>query len=149
MKTITLANLAERARNRPPGYQADVLAHAVNVTAATYSLSDEDFAMLRQKWTPRPPKTATPPRPAAPPPPPPAPVPYDQWPAHIKLIASLRAEGERDVGQTATRLAGKAGKTFELWFRALTGKSCGCAERRAEWAALYPYEIRTPALLAV
>lgn len=147
-----LAQYIEQTQATPQAAQCDwkfaELMPRYNVYAPTPFLigqgrdqsDNTGMATVEQWWN-------TPVAPPAPPAPsPPAPIPYDEWPAHIKLIGSFRTAGERDVGQTATRLAGKAGKTFEFWFRALTGKSCGCAERRSQWAALYPYEIRTPAL---
>ena len=51
----SLQNLHTKAKRRPEGYLADVLAHAseVNEAEGWYTLTDYDFRTLRKRWTPK------------------------------------------------------------------------------------------------
>lgn len=48
--TIQLSDLHERAKTRPAGYVQDVLSHAINVTADTYTLTPSAMDRLREKY---------------------------------------------------------------------------------------------------
>lgn len=77
---------------------------------------------------------------AAPPPPkPPAPVPREQWPRVVKLIAWRRKEGEAGVGDTLARLVPQ-GEAFKA-FTNRHGIDCGCARRQQKLNERYPYAL--------
>lgn len=62
------------------------------------------------------------------------------WPAWAMAIKRLSVEGERGVGDTVARVIGPiGGDAWKLWFKTLTGKSCGCERRQADLNAAYPY----------
>jgi len=59
-----------------------------------------------------------------------------------KLISRKREIGERGVGDTFHRLAGRVGTAYErLWIR--LGSSCNCQDRRARWNRMFRYESKT------
>lgn len=68
-------------------------------------------------------------------------VPPDQWPHRIRLLARLRAASDTGVGDTLARFIKAAGGEIAAsWYEWLTGKSCGCSDRRAALNRRYPYE---------
>ena len=69
------------------------------------------------------------------------PVPRDQWPIAIKIIASFAAEGERGVGDTIKRMLGTPGLIYQAVIKQATGSECtGCGFRQTKWNQLYPYD---------
>ena len=68
------------------------------------------------------------------------PIPRERWPRIVRTLARHRAEGERGVGDTAKRVLHRMGGDALAWlFRKVTGRDCGCADRRARLNAMYPY----------
>lgn len=62
------------------------------------------------------------------------------WPAWAKTIALLSRAGDLGVGDTVARVIGPhTSQTFQTWHLALFQRPCGCARRRAEWNAQFPY----------
>lgn len=65
-----------------------------------------------------------------------------EWPAWAKSIALLKNDEDIGVGQTAERVLGPlGGDKFKEWFQKMTGRPCGCGERRDLWNAQYPYDL--------
>jgi hypothetical protein len=81
------------------------------------------------------------------PPPPQAPVPLSEWPLLVRAVAKLRTPDDIGVGDTVKRMI-VGGDTFEAWYERLTGKSCGCADRRARLNFDYPYRLLPHSSLA-
>lgn len=71
--------------------------------------------------------------------PPLAAVPRSEWPLAAKMLASLAQSGDTGLGDIAARLAKLAGaQTLAAWFKDLTGRDCGCADRQRKLNQLYP-----------
>lgn len=70
----------------------------------------------------------------------PKPVPRAEWPKIARQIAWMRSEGETGIGSTLERLIGYVGGGFyKEAFKMLTGKSCGCSDRKRHLDQRYPY----------
>ena len=68
------------------------------------------------------------------------PVPRDQWPLAVRVVARLAIEGEKGIGDTLKRLiVGVGGEQFTRLMHRI-GVDCGCAGRQAYANARYPYE---------
>lgn len=62
-----------------------------------------------------------------------------EWPVLVKLVAVMRKESDRGVGDTVARVIGPAGgDAFKEWMDKL-GLNCGCGERQEWLNGLYPY----------
>jgi len=68
------------------------------------------------------------------------PVPRDKWPAWANLVAARATPSDIGVGSTIERELGRVGVAFKAVLATL-GVPCGCADRRDEWDALYPYHM--------
>jgi len=62
----------------------------------------------------------------------------EQWPAWANLVAARATPADIGVGSTIERELGRVGVAFKAVLATL-GVPCGCADRRDEWNALYPY----------
>ena len=60
------------------------------------------------------------------------PLPAEQWPRVVKILAKLAKAGEAGAGDTTARIFGNAGGAFKVWFKRIFGKSCGCGDRQ-QW----------------
>ena len=66
-------------------------------------------------------------------------VPRDKLPLAVKGIAMLAKPEDRGVGDIVERMAKIAGgKTLAQWYKELTGKDCGCANRKERLNRMYP-----------
>jgi hypothetical protein len=66
-------------------------------------------------------------------------IPRDQWPLAVKGIALLARPEDRGIGDTVERMARLAGgKTLAQWYKELTGRDCGCANRKERLNRMYP-----------
>jgi hypothetical protein len=67
------------------------------------------------------------------------PVPRDQWPLAVRVVARLKRDGEPGIGTTLARLiAGVGGEQYKRLMKRI-GIDCGCAARQAMLDATYPY----------
>lgn len=67
------------------------------------------------------------------------PIPRDQWPETIRIMATLAIDGEKGIGDVYDRLA--KGGNAEFWREKVSevSKSCGCQGNRRGWLnAHYP-----------
>jgi hypothetical protein len=63
----------------------------------------------------------------------------NQWPLAVKGIASLAQPADRGIGDIVERMAKLAGgKTLAQWYKDLTGRDCGCADRKDRLNRMYP-----------
>lgn len=78
--------------------------------------------------------------------PPLQPVPRDQWPFRVRMVARFKVPADKGVGDTLARLinklpvykgmgAGDAWKKFTTWL----GIECGCCARQRRANEQYPY----------
>lgn len=74
------------------------------------------------------------------------PVPRDEWPLRVRMVARLRKPEDKGVGDTLARLINTlpaykgtgAGDAFKAITTRL-GIDCGCGQRQARANQLYPY----------
>ena len=68
------------------------------------------------------------------------PVPRAEWPLLARIVAGLREESDIGIGSTLERMiASLGGEFYKAAFKTLTGKSCGCADRRKYLDERFPY----------
>lgn len=66
-----------------------------------------------------------------------------RWPLGVRVIARLKRDGEKGIGDTMARLlAGIGGEAYKRLAKRI-GIECGCAARQAMLNARYPYETGT------
>lgn len=62
------------------------------------------------------------------------------WPRLARLVAKLRKDGERGVGDTLARVFRRIGaKSMADAYTLLTGQPCGCADRQRKLNERWPY----------
>lgn len=67
-------------------------------------------------------------------------VPRDQWPWAARIVAKMRADVDKGIGDTLQRLFAKlGGEWVKATYHTLTGKSCGCESRQRRANELFPY----------
>lgn len=65
----------------------------------------------------------------------------DEWPVAARLVARLRARGDRGVGDTIARSLDKLGaKAMKRLYRIIMGADCGCADRQARLNERFRYQ---------
>jgi len=70
------------------------------------------------------------------------PMPFEDWPWHIKKIAALRNKKDAGVGDTLERMFGTiGGEQSKTAYRLLTGSDCGCQGRKEDLNARYIYSV--------
>ncbi len=66
-------------------------------------------------------------------------IPRDQWPIWAKALARLAKPEDKGIGDVAARMIGaENSEAFKKWYKATTGKSCGCNGRQRRWNIEYP-----------
>ncbi len=67
------------------------------------------------------------------------PVPFDQWPIWAKALKHLATPNDKGIGDVIARTIGaENSEAFKKWFKATTGKDCGCTGRQRRWNIEYP-----------
>ena len=70
----------------------------------------------------------------------PQPIPRAEWPLLARVVARLKNDTDIGVGTTLERLiAHVGGEFYKTAFKSLTGRSCGCTDRRKHLDAIYSY----------
>ena len=68
------------------------------------------------------------------------PIPYADWPAWAKDLATDRQPTDAGIGDTAVHVIGaRASKKFQEWYLKIIGQSCGCSDRQAWLNEIFPY----------
>jgi hypothetical protein len=63
----------------------------------------------------------------------------DQWPTWAKAIAQFAKPEDKGIGDVVARTIGNENsEAFKKWFKATTGKDCGCTGRQRRWNLEYP-----------
>jgi hypothetical protein len=66
-------------------------------------------------------------------------IPFERWPAHYKALAKFAKPGDIGIGNVVERVIGPLGGTlFKIWYKQITGKSCGCGARKQMLNERYP-----------
>jgi hypothetical protein len=63
-----------------------------------------------------------------------------RWPGWARGMARFAAPPDTGLGDTIARHFGVTGEAFKGWFKAMFGRSCGCAERQETLNFKYPYQ---------
>jgi hypothetical protein len=66
-------------------------------------------------------------------------IPFGQWPIPFRFLATKAKPEETGLGDVIERLVGPiGGNTFKIWYKRITGKNCGCGQRKQKLNELYP-----------
>ncbi len=69
----------------------------------------------------------------------PQPIPRKDWPLWTKALAMIAKPEDKGVGDIVARTIGaENSEAFKKWFKATTGKDCGCTGRQRRWNIEYP-----------
>ncbi len=67
------------------------------------------------------------------------PIPRKDWPIWAKALAMLFRPEDKGIGDVVARTVGaENSEAFKKWFKATTGKDCGCTGRQRRWNIEYP-----------
>ncbi len=69
----------------------------------------------------------------------PDPIPREDWPIWAKALAMLAKPEDKGIGDIVARTIGaENSEAFKKWFKATTGKDCGCTGRQRRLNIEYP-----------
>ncbi len=129
MRKILLSDLREVSANRPTGYYEELVSRGRVETVEILFLEDEVYAELLRKYAPQP----TPIQP----------IPRKEWPVWAKAISKFAKPEDKGIGDVVRRMIGEENsETFKKWFKATTGKDCGCTGRQRRWNIEYPLNLK-------
>ncbi len=125
MIKIPLSDLRDTADNRPPGYYDEVV-NAGRIEMIESVVMDESvYGELQKKYSP----AGNPVQP----------IPRKDWPLWAKGLAMMSKPEDKGIGDVAARTIGaENSEAFKKWFKATTGKDCGCTGRQRRWDIEYP-----------
>ncbi len=126
MRKILLSDLREISAQRPAGYYDELVSRGRIETAEILILDDSVYSELSQKF--RPPTSILP-----------QPIPRKDWPIWAKALVMLAKPEDKGIGDVVARTIGaENSEAFKKWFKATTGKDCGCTGRQRRWNIEYP-----------
>ncbi len=128
MKKILLSDLRDISAKRPAGYYDELVSRGRIETAEILLLDDAVYAELAQKFSPpKKPKSIFP-----------QPIPRKDWPMWVKALAMIAKAEDKGIGDVVARTIGaENSEAFKKWFKATTGKDCGCTGRQRRWNIEY------------
>ncbi len=129
MKKILLSDLLEVSAKRPAGYYDEMVAAGRIETAEILLLEDKDYVQFVRKYAPeaRPISIL------------PQPIPRKDWPLWAKALAMVAKPEDKGLGDVVARTIGaENSEAFKKWFKATTGKDCGCTGRHRRLNIEYP-----------
>ncbi len=125
MRKILLSDLRDISANRPDGYFDELVGAGHIEMAEILILDDSVYAELQKKFSPKP----TPIQP----------IPRKDWPLWAKGLAMISKPDDKGIGDTVARTIGaENSEAFKKWFKATTGKDCGCTGRHRRLNIEYP-----------
>ncbi len=126
MRKILLSDLRDISAKRPAGYYEELVSRGSIETAEILILEDSVYAELSHKFNP--PKSILP-----------TPIARKDWPLWAKALAMLAKPEDKGMGDIVARTVGaENSEAFKKWFKATTGKDCGCTGRQRRWNIEYP-----------
>ncbi len=73
----------------------------------------------------------------------PQPVPRKDWPIWAKALAMIAKPEDKGIGDVVARTIGaENSEAFKKWYKATTGKDCGCTGRQLRWNIEYPLNLK-------
>ncbi len=126
MKRIPISELQELSGRRPVGFYDEVVSRGRIETAEVLVLEDGVYRELQNKFAPvRPEKFKA--------------VPRKDWPLWAKALAMIAKPEDKGIGDVVARTIGaENSEAFKKWFKATTGKDCGCTGRHRRLNIEYP-----------
>ncbi len=66
-------------------------------------------------------------------------IPRKEWPLWAKALVMIAKPEDKGIGDVVARTVGaENSEAFKKWFKATTGKDCGCTGRQRRWNIEYP-----------
>ncbi len=125
MRKILLSDLRDVSAKRPDGYYDELVSRGRVETAEILILDDAVYAELSNKFSPRTSQIQ--------------PIPRKEWPMWAKALAMIAKAEDKGIGDVVARTIGaENSEAFKKWFKATTGKDCGCTGRQRRWNIEYP-----------
>ncbi len=110
---------------RPAGYYEELVAAGRVEIAEILILDDSVYTELIKKFSPQL-------KPIQP-------IPRKDWPLWAKALAMIAKPEDKGIGDVVARTIGaENSEAFKKWFKATTGKDCGCTGRHRRWNTEYP-----------
>ncbi len=129
MTKILLSDLRINAANRPEGYLDEIVASGRVETVEIVILERDIYNKLIKKFAPKP-------KPVEP-------VPRKEWPIWAKALAMIAKSEDKGIGDVVARTIGaENSESFKNWYKATTGKDCGCTGRQKRWNMEYPLNLK-------
>ncbi len=123
MIKIPLADLRAISADRPDGYYDEVIKNGRIEMIESVVLDDDAYRGLQKKFGP----TSI------------QPIPRKDWPLWLKALAMIAKPEDKGIGDVVARTIGaENSEAFKKWFKATTGKDCGCTGRQRRWNIEYP-----------
>ncbi len=70
-------------------------------------------------------------------------VAYSDWPFWAKAFSKLAKLEDKGIGDVVARTIGaENSEAFKKWYKATTGKDCGCTGRQNLWNIKYPLNLK-------
>ncbi len=129
MIKILISELRRIAANRPSGYYDEIIRSGDIETVEILVLDETVYRTFQMKYAP----------PTSPSPKPIHPIPRKDWPLWAKGLAMMSKPEDKGIGDVVARTVGaENSEAFKKWFKATTGKDCGCTGRQRRWNMEYP-----------
>ncbi len=129
MKKILISDLRDISANRPDGYYDELVSRGRVEMAEILILEDSIYIELIKKFSPRP----TPIQP----------IPRKDWPLWAKALAIIAKPEDKGIGDVVARKIGSENsEAFKKYYKATTGKDCGCTGRQRRWNIEYPLNLK-------
>ncbi len=133
MRKILISDLREISAKRPAGYYDELVSRGRVETAEILVLEDKVYANFVSKYAPVARPTSIFPKP----------VPSKDWPLWAKALAMIAKPEDKGIGDVVARTIGSENSdAFKKWYKATTGKDCGCTGRQRRWNIEYPLNLK-------
>ncbi len=124
---LLLSDVLASAADRPDGYYEEIVSAGHIETAEILVLDDGVYREFRNKYGSQ--KIQ--------------PIPRKDWPLWAKALAMISKPEDKGIGDVVTRTVGaENSEAFKKWFKATTGKDCGCTGRQKLWNQQYPLNLK-------
>ncbi len=133
MRKILLSDLRDISAKRSEGYYEELVSAGHIETADILVLDDKIYADFLSKYAPagRPASII------------PQPIPRKDWPLWAKALAMIAKPEDKGIGDVVARTIGSENsEAFKKWYKATTGKDCGCTGRQLRWNIEYPLNLK-------
>ncbi len=66
-----------------------------------------------------------------------------EWPMWAKALSQFATPDDKGIGDVVARTIGaENSEAFRKWYKATTGKDCGCTGRQRRWNIEYPLNLK-------